>query len=145
MAIYRTHATNLEAFNDALILWRASVRHHLCTDPRGFIGHQYPSLADELPDDFPNFATLNEYAYPLTSPLASLLQLPLSFSRRPPHFKLGHLAAFCSSWLWWRNPDTLLRKFENHVWPGFVLRGIINRLQRDPIHTAVRYQSLLPY
>lgn len=113
------------------------MKHCLRFDPQHLIGRCYPSLADTFPDSIPNLIALNLYTHPITSSPDALAPLSLTFSRRHPHINIGQLADFCSARFSWRNPYQLLHKFELSVWPGLLLRAIINRLQHDPIHTVV--------
>ena len=126
-----------DALAEFLTHWRESAKYYLRSDPQHLIGCCHPSLADTFPDSIPNLTALNLYTHPITSSPDTLVQLSLMFCRRYPHIKLGQLADFRSVRFSWQNPYQLLHKFELSVWPGLLLRAIINWLQQDSIHMVV--------
>lgn len=120
-----------DGLSEFLSHWRDSLRHHLQTDPLGYIGHRNMALAASLPDTFPNFEALHCYAHPITSPQNILSRLSLSFIRHPPQFNLSQLVSLCELWFSWHTSYVILHKFSRYVWPGIVLRAVVNKWQKS--------------
>lgn len=119
------------ARNQALAVWRSSVQEYLRTDPLGYLGRRYPSLANIFPADFPDSVVLDQYINPVTSSDVTLTSLSFSLTKSPLRFNLSQLTSICELWFSWRTSYVLLSKFNMFVWPGLILRAVINKLQRD--------------
>lgn len=108
----------LETF---LISWRRELRHELCTDSKGHIGHRNPSLANSVPSDFPNVDILLSYTHPITSRSTGnpVDTLKMTLSSEPD---LGKLAAVCESYFEWGFKERIIKRFRNIMWHSVTLR-----------------------
>ena len=109
-----------------LIGWRNELRNELLNDPQGRLGRNYPSLARQIPSNFPEPKALRLYCCPLTS---QRFQTDLSFT---PDFSdwlvpgipsTEELALLCDTFFGW-GPD-ILKYMANHVWEGQFVRQLI--------------------
>ena len=106
-----------------LIGWRDELRNELLNDPQGRLGRTYPTLAQQIPDNFPAPKALQLYCCPLTS------QADLSFTPNYSDWLVPgipcteKLAPLCDSFFGW-GPD-ILKYMANHVWEGQFVRQLI--------------------
>ncbi|KAJ7743855.1 hypothetical protein B0H16DRAFT_999284 [Mycena metata] len=101
--------------------WRNEIRHELRTDSKGYIGSKRRSLADKMPDAFPDIDILLSYINPLTSESAGRANdnLKLTWAKEPD---LGKLAATCEFYFEWGYRDAIIKRFKTVIWHGAVLR-----------------------
>jgi holliday junction resolvase GEN1/YEN1 len=106
-----------------LINWRNDFRNELINDPQGRLGRIYPSLAGQIPSNFPEPKTLELYCHPLTSQSDPLFAPDSSAWLVPGIPSTEELAPLCDSFFSW-GPE-ILKYMSNHVWEGqFVLQLI---------------------
>jgi hypothetical protein len=106
-----------------LISWRNEFRHELLNDPQGRLGRTYPSLAMQIPNNFPEPKALQLYCCPLTSQV-DLLFRPNYLDWLVPGIPITEeLAPLCDSLFGW-GPD-ILKYMANHVWEGQFVRQLI--------------------
>jgi len=116
-----------EAFEKYLCGWRTRLRDELANDPNHLLGRQYGRLASQVQDGFPQVDVLRLYALPITSGLLgkdSELQ-DMSMSWMPRCADLGNLASICQTLFAWGNGINIWAKFEKYVWPGAILRSLL--------------------
>lgn len=122
--------------------WRHGLRHELRTNSKGHIGKRYPSLANSIPEDFPDIDILLSYTNPITSESMGRAHNNLNLTwRKEPD--LGKLAATCEFYFEWGYKEAIIKRFRTVVWPSAVLR-ILRRaalnldtktvLAQDPTH-----------
>ena len=106
-----------------LIGWRNELRNELLNDPQGRLGRKYQTLAQGIPDNFPEPKALQLYCRPITS------QVDLSFTPNysdwlvPGIPSTKDLASLCDSFFGW-GPD-ILKCMANHVWEGQFIQQLI--------------------
>lgn len=99
--------------------WRNELRHELRTNSRGFIGRKSPTLANSVPEDFPDVDILLSYVNPITSE---------SMGKRPPELRwtkepdLAKLAATCEFYFEWGYREAIIKRFRTVIWHSAVLR-----------------------
>jgi len=112
-AVQNLSSSALDLF---LISWCDEFQNQLLNDPEGTLGRKFPSLAGNIPDDFPEPRVLELYCHPLTS------QTDLSFAPNsslwlvPGIPSTEELATLCDSFFGW-GPD-ILKQLAIHVWEG---------------------------
>ena len=116
-----------EAFTVFLHGWRNQLRNELAEDPHHLLGRRHRQLARQVQDDFPRLDILRQYALPITS--GSLGNTPklqeMSRSWVPHGPDLGGLAGICQALFGWGLEVNICDKFERHVWPGAILRSLL--------------------
>jgi Holliday junction resolvase YEN1 len=109
-----------------LVIWRQQLRAELSTNANGQLSRNFPSIAQNVPDSFPNLEHLLLYAKPTTSwsahssgPGISILQV-----RQP---NIAWLARICERRFDWERAVTggITAKFHNVLWDGVCLRMLL--------------------
>lgn len=99
--------------------WRNELRHELRTNSRGLIGRKSPTLANSIPEDFPDVDILLSYVNPVTSE---------SMGKRPPELRwtkepdLAKLAGTCEFYFEWGYREAIIKRFRTVIWHSAVLR-----------------------
>ena len=120
-AVQKLSSSALDHF---LISWRNEFRNELLNDPQGRLGKKYPSLARQIPINFPEPKALQLYCCPLTSQTSDL-----SFTSDYSNWLVPgipcteELASLCDSFFGW-GPD-ILKYMAKHVWEGQFVRQLI--------------------
>ncbi|TFK37652.1 hypothetical protein BDQ12DRAFT_705822 [Crucibulum laeve] len=104
-----------------LSTWRHELRHELRTNAQGHIGRKNPSLANAIPEDFPDINILQSYVTPITSESLGKESnnLKLTWSKEPD---LAKLAATCEFYFEWGYKEAIIKRFRTVIWPSAVLR-----------------------
>jgi hypothetical protein len=119
-AVQNLSSSALDLF---LINWRDEFRNELLNDPQGRLGRTYPSLARQIPNNFPEPKTLELYCHPLTSQ-SDLLSTSNFLAWLVPGIpSTEELARLCDSFFGW-GPE-ILKNMANHVWEGQFVRQLI--------------------
>jgi hypothetical protein len=108
-------------FANFLIGWRDHLRQILQMDPRNLIGRRNPLCARNVTDAFPDVKVLHAYLNPLSS-VSHGNNLSPPTSQLPDVARIGQL---CERYFEWATPDEILPQFLKHVWPGVILRMIL--------------------
>ena len=106
-----------------LIDWRNQFRNELRNDPQGRLGRTYPSLARQIPTNFPEPKALKLYCCPLTSQSDHSFTPDSSAWLVPGNPSTEELASLCDSFFGW-GPD-ILKYMAKHVWEGQFVRQLI--------------------
>ncbi|KAG5645654.1 hypothetical protein DXG03_005645 [Asterophora parasitica] len=125
-----------------LIAWRHELCHELRTNSQGHIGRKQPSLANSVPNTFPDIDVLLSYTNPITSESlgrSGEMNEKLTWAKEPD---LGKLAATCEFYFEWGYREAIIKRFRTVIWHSAVLR-ILRRavLDRD---SKAKSQRLLP-
>ncbi|TCD62246.1 hypothetical protein EIP91_007142 [Steccherinum ochraceum] len=100
--------------------WREDVRQELKTNSKGFLGRKNPSLAKNMPDDFPDVDILMSYVKPITSERKGGFN-PARFNwQKEPD--LGKIAGICELYFEWGVKEIIVKRFRTVIWPSAVLR-----------------------
>lgn len=120
----------------ALAAWRAELCDVLRTDPQRHIGSLRPAAASHISDTFPTQEVLEAY----TKPLSSLSDVSLTQEPVLVTPNLARIGELCERYFEWGRRDTILAKLAKHVWPGAVLRMLLEDIIK-PDDTTVAIQS----
>ena len=130
----------VEALTVFLHGWRNQLRNELAEDPQHLLGRRHQQLARQVPDGFPRLDILRQYALPITS--GSLGNTPelqeMSRSWVPQCPDLGELATMCQTLFGWGTQVNIYDKFEKHIWPGAILRSLLQVCCCDPIQATFK-------
>ena len=109
------------AFMQFLSGWHNELHGILATDPEGFLGRQYPSLACNILDSFPCYDILQKYVNPLTmfSPNEDTDYCRIESSQ--PCLK--KLASICERQFQWTS-EVVTAKLHALVWEGSTLQWL---------------------
>ncbi|KAG8994343.1 hypothetical protein FRB93_001599 [Tulasnella sp. JGI-2019a] len=114
--------------NNWLTVWRDAIRTELRTNSRRILGKKYVSLANSIPDSFPNLDVVRSYTAPVTSG---------SKGKRVPYEKwwrvepsIADIARVCEMYFEWGVKATVIKRFRSVLWTGAVIR-ILRRAARD--------------
>ena len=118
MAALDLSTTQLDAF---LVLWRQELHAELSSNSRGYLPRKYSSLAESVPDSFPNSSHLLFYAKPTTSWTENTVNPDLSFGHRQPD--VARLASICERRFDW-NCSGVLTKFNHVLWDGLCIQTL---------------------
>ena len=99
--------------------WRNELRHELRTNSRGFIGRKSPTLANSIPEDFPDVDILLSYVNPITSESMGKIPPELRWTKEPD---LAKLAATCEFYFEWGYREAIIKRFRTVIWHSAVLR-----------------------
>lgn len=99
--------------------WRNELRHELRTNSRGFIGRKSPTLANSIPEDFPDVDILLSYVNPITSESMGKTPPELRWTKEPD---LAKLAATCEFYFEWGYREAIIKRFRTVIWHSAVLR-----------------------
>ncbi|KAK0187068.1 PIN domain-like protein [Armillaria mellea] len=99
--------------------------HDLCVmlESQG-VGHHH-ALASRIPLDFPKVSVVVQYIQPLTSS-NGMLTLPAAPSPCPPD--IPKLARLCEKLFVWGHSMGIIKKFSDHIFPGLVIRELLQDL-----------------
>ena len=86
-------STSRSELRDFLCYWRNNLRTILAFDPQNILGRRYPSLANNVTDNFPSVDLILQYAQPITSWKTDKIPNTASWQRCQPH--LTEIAALC--------------------------------------------------
>lgn len=116
-----------------LATWRERLKVLLRTDPRGYIGHTYPSLARAVDDRIPNVKAARKLLHPALLEQTAYETLP------PPRpLELAQIARFCEMHFSFGSCAELLCALRKTVWPDEALRMLISEgLARVGKHVEV--------
>jgi hypothetical protein len=127
------------ALSTFLVAWRNKLRLYLTTDPQGYIGRRYPTLSQAVPDTFPSLTVINCYLHPATSKLGNtdgVAQFCLP--------DITGIAQFCELNFVWSTKGRLSDRFRSNLWPGIVMRMLVNEaLQRDGVARDNSFSDLV--
>ncbi|TFK69797.1 hypothetical protein BDN72DRAFT_819685 [Pluteus cervinus] len=117
------------ALSDFLVNWRNQLRHELRTNSQGLLKTKQGTLANRLPESFPDIDILLSYTNPITS--VSLGRADdfdkITWSKDPD---IGKLAAVCEFYFEWGYEESIIKRFRTVIWHGAVLR-ILRRAALD--------------
>jgi Holliday junction resolvase YEN1 len=99
--------------------WRNELRHELRTNSRGLIGRKSPTLANSIPEDFPDIDILLSYVNPITSESMGKRPPELGWTKEPD---LAKLAATCEFYFEWGYREAIIKRFRTVIWHSAVLR-----------------------
>ena len=103
-------------------------RRHLCMtlqyNNAGHLSRCYSVLSNSIPDTFPNLQILMLYADPVTS-WTTGQKPPNTDGWVPCELDLGKLAALCKRSFTWGSSEGIMSCFQEHVWPGMALYGLV--------------------
>ncbi|KAI0297015.1 hypothetical protein B0F90DRAFT_1912851 [Multifurca ochricompacta] len=117
-----------------LTTWREALRNELRTNSRGHLGSKKRSLANAVPDSFPDLDVLRSYTNPITSKTdagARRTHTPPKWEREPDLAKIAHL---CELHFEWGLKDVIIKRFRNVLWPSIVLRALRRSALEDTTH-----------
>jgi Holliday junction resolvase YEN1 len=134
--IETAHALARAGFGDALVQltddvpqqflvqWCDQLVSELLVNAHHFLPSRRPSVAANMPANFPNLAVLRLYLQPMTSwTLGSGHEVEAAArswkSREPAIHNIAHL---CMTHLGWDHLDQVLQKFKSVLWGGVVMR-----------------------
>ncbi|KAI0761064.1 PIN domain-like protein, partial [Trametes elegans] len=101
--------------------WRAQLAEKLRLDPYNFIGRRHPSIAVTIPVTFPNL----DVAQMIMGP--ALLDVDCYANiREPQPMNLPQLGQLCEFHFTWGSRAEIAKTFRTAVWPGEVVRMLIN-------------------
>jgi hypothetical protein len=124
----RTLVTGIQSHSEDTIPefldgWRDSIRDELRTNASGYSHSLHAALADNIPSDFPDMDIVSLYADPITSEGSPTA--PTEIVRKQP--QLAALAAFAQrNFIWGATTDGILTHFSTSVFPGLVLRQLLD-------------------
>jgi Holliday junction resolvase YEN1 len=104
--------------------WRKRLRTIFRYNDAGHLSRRQIALADHMSDSFPNLEVLLLYAKPLTSWSPGQKQ-PDTANWNPREVNLNKLAAICECSFTWGTSEGILSCFQEHVWPGMALHGLV--------------------
>lgn len=104
--------------------WRKRMRTIFRYNDAGHLSRRQVALANHVSDSFPNMEVLLLYAKPLTS-WSSGQKPPNTSGWVPREVNLKSLAAFCERSFTWGTSEGILSCFQEHVWPGMALHGLV--------------------
>lgn len=122
-----------------LIDWRDEFRNELLNDPQGRLGRTYPSLAKQIPNNFPEPEILKLYCQPLTSQRDHMFAPNISAWHVPGIPSTEELAPLCDSLFGW-GPE-ILKHMANHVWEGQFVRQLIQVFKLYFLYDKMRRKS----
>ncbi|EMD33019.1 hypothetical protein CERSUDRAFT_19080, partial [Gelatoporia subvermispora B] len=106
---------------DFLVTWREEIRQELRSNSKGYLGRKMCSLAENIPEDFPDIQVILYYTSPVTSESRGKKRedLGVDWEREPD---LGRIAGLCEIYFEWGVKDIILKRFRTMLWPSAVLR-----------------------
>ena len=116
-----------------LTTWRDELCDELRTNGHGQLGSKKPSLANAVPDSFPDINVLLSYTNPIISATdtgACHTHTPPRWDREPDIGKLAHL---CELHFEWGLKDVIIKRFRSIIWPSIV----VHTLRRSALEGAV--------
>lgn len=108
---------------DFLCDWRNELRTLLAFDPQNILGRRYPSLANNVTDNFPSIDLILQYAQPLTS--WTMDQIPDTASWQPRQPRLTEIAALCEKFFSWGSSGDIVSRFKGTLWPGIAIQHLL--------------------
>ncbi|KAK7053587.1 PIN domain-like protein [Favolaschia claudopus] len=102
--------------------WRVLVQRELQMNSSGKLPHRCPSLAANIPNDFPDLHVINLYLHPTVAKLEC--GPPIALSLNPP--RLDVLACFAEVHFAWGDSVGILTHFANSLFGGLVVRGLVD-------------------
>jgi Holliday junction resolvase YEN1 len=116
-----------QELSDYLIVWREQLRHELLTNSQGILGKKFASLANSVPNDFPDIDIVLSYTDPITSETEgrAMNNFKITWSKEPD---LGKLANICELYFEWGVKDIIIKRFRTVIWPSAVLRIMRRRV-----------------
>ena len=116
--------------------WRKAVRTEISTNASGHGHRKSPALAKRITDSFPNLDVLRCYTHPITSESdttrgvkGSKSGLETLWQKTPDISKIAHV---CELFFEWGVEETVVKRFRSFLWPGAVLRQLLQAaLERD--------------
>ena len=115
-----TYRSGLEDF---LCGWRNELRTLLAFEPQHILGQRYPSLANNVTDNFPSVDVILQYAQPLTSWTMDQMPNTVSWQRHQPN--LTEIAALCEKYFSWGSSGEIVSCFKNTLWPGIAIQHLL--------------------
>ena len=106
---------------DFLVTWRDELRQELRTNSSGFLAHSFPSLADRIPETFPDVNLLLSLAHPSNSGL-NAVDAVFRQSNVP---RITDLAKWCEVRFNWPRSvgkSGVAHKFHSALWDGVCMR-----------------------
>jgi len=107
--------------NEDINIFGPRLRNAICAELRGNsqgkLGARHPSLAAQVPEDFPNREVLELYTHPLTSQSCGCTT-PSQRDWRTRGPSIAKIAQFCFDHLGWKTESVLKEKLHNHLWEG---------------------------
>lgn len=110
------------SFNDFLAGWRSRLRYILTFDPHGHLRREYPEIASQIPESFPEYEDVKYYLFPVTTFSGADEAVP------PPTYEvdshqpyLGLIAVLCwqhfqAGW------EVVMLMMRATVWEGAIVR-----------------------
>ncbi|KAI0347706.1 PIN domain-like protein [Trametopsis cervina] len=137
-AVISLHDTELTVFLDE---WRDQLRLCLLKDPKGYIGRRHPALAAAVPCTFPDPRIATRYICPVMTDFQP--NCGLAEFRLPD---ITSIAQFCELNFMWSSKARLSDEFRLNLWPGLLLRLLINdTLDRDGVAGNKAFGKLLTW
>ena len=109
---------------DFLEKWRRRLCMTLRYNDAGHLSCRYSVLSNNIPDTFPNSQILMLYADPITS-WTTGQKPPNTVGWVPRELDLGKLAALCERSFTWGTSEGIMSCFQEHVWPGMAIHGLV--------------------
>lgn len=116
-------STSSSGLRNFLCDWRKRLRTLLAFDPQNILGRRYPSLANNVTDNFPSIEVILQYAQPLTSWKTDQMPNAASWQRRQPH--LTEIAVLCEKFFSWGSSGDIVSCFKNTLWPGIAIQHLL--------------------
>lgn len=103
--------------------WRDALREEFRTNSHGLMPTKATSLANQIPDTFPDLTILRSYTHPLISSAESLKSMRRGRRMWNSEPDIPALVGMASNWFELWNKE-LLRFFRRNLWDGLVMRGL---------------------
>lgn len=134
------NATMEAALPPFLAEWRLKLITELRTNASGCLKHKFPSLANSVPFDFPELATINLYLHPSTSEHDNVQHPSLVPIQG---LDLARLSRFTESHFIWGEPAGIFRHFATSVFPGLAMRQLMSAAISSDLGLSHRPCSIL--
>lgn len=130
-----------DSFPTFLRSWRAELCQELRTNSRGLITKKYVSLANSIPDSFPNIEVLRSYVTPVTSESRGKIVDDSKWWTRD--MDIAEVASCCEQFFEWGIKEIILKRFRTVLWPGACLR-ILRQAAREQDMKGQTAHTLTP-
>ncbi|KAF8583496.1 hypothetical protein K439DRAFT_1239465, partial [Ramaria rubella] len=112
--------TSSHAELDAFIpIWCDALWMELCTNASGCGAQKFPTIAENVADNFPSLDVLLSYVVPITSGQAGLGRADTLWHKE---VDVGKVTRVCEMYFEWGIESTIIKRFRTLIWPGAVLR-----------------------
>lgn len=98
--------------------------NELLCDPHGLMNAKHPTLAQNIPHDFPKLDILRLYTCPVTS-WSENGEGPDTASWTLCQLNLAKLAVLCEKSFSWGSAGTINDQFQRNVWPAAIMRMLL--------------------